>query len=212
MNAEELIQKYDAGERDFTGIQIIRGDLKDLDLRGANFTNASFKGRVDFRGANLSGTNFTNAYLAGANLGNVDLSRANCRDVYLSGAELEEVNFTGADLTNADLSGTNLNSGVFLNANLRKTYFYESFSRGTIFYGANIDDVVIMDCTFHAFNFTKATLRRARMEHLTLRNCIFIKTDLTGASGWSYVNTDFAVFKDTILPDGSSCNLNNGRR
>jgi len=51
MDAEELLKRYAAGERDFSGIQISRCDLRDVDLRGANFTKANFKSRVDFRGA-----------------------------------------------------------------------------------------------------------------------------------------------------------------
>ena len=208
MEAEELLRRYAAGERDFTGIQISRCDLRDVDLSGANFTKASFKGRVDLSGANLSGANFTKAYLGGVDFRGTNLSGANCRDAYLSGTELEEVNFTRANLVNAVFAGA-IDNGIFIDADLSGASFSESVALGTIFYRANMDDVVIMECTFHGVNFTKATLRRARIENTSLTNAIFIETDLTGVD-WGGVDTDRAIFYKTIMPDGSIRNLNCG--
>jgi len=136
------------------------------------------------------------------------LSGANCRDAYLVGAELEEVNFTGANLVNAGFACV-FDKGIFINADLSGASFSESVALGTIFYGANMDDIVIMECTFHGVNFTKATLRRARIEMTPLTNAIFIETDLTDVD-WKGIDTDRAIFYKTIMPDGSIRNLNCG--
>ncbi|MDP8932873.1 MAG: pentapeptide repeat-containing protein, partial [Cyanobacteriota bacterium] len=40
MDAEELITKYVAGERDFTAILLCEANLSRIDLSGANFSEA----------------------------------------------------------------------------------------------------------------------------------------------------------------------------
>ena len=81
MTAEELIQKYKAGERDF----------RYVDLRGANLRGA------DLSEANLSGADLSGANLSGANLRGADLRWANLRWANLRGADLSEANLRGAD-------------------------------------------------------------------------------------------------------------------
>jgi GTP-binding protein len=86
MTAEELLAAYAAGERNFSG----------ADLIGANLIGANLIG------ANLIGANFSGADLRDANLNKADLSGAN-----LDGANLSGANLSGANLSGADLSGAN---------------------------------------------------------------------------------------------------------
>ena len=58
MKAEELLEKYAAGQRDFKGAQLSGIDLKGADLSEINLQNA-----------NLSGSELSEAIFTKANLG-----------------------------------------------------------------------------------------------------------------------------------------------
>ncbi|MEG4069944.1 pentapeptide repeat-containing protein [Microcoleus sp. Pol11C2] len=77
MYTQELLNHYQTGKRDFSGIY-----LSDTDLSGANFTCANLSG-ANLSNTDLSGANFTCANFTCANLWKTDLSGAN-----LSGADL----------------------------------------------------------------------------------------------------------------------------
>ena len=83
-----------ANLKNFIGV---RGDLRDANLSGA-----------DFSGARLRGTNFTNANLRGAKFLKADLTVAN---------------LSGADCTGANFQGSNNSHIKFNNAILRNTDF-----------------------------------------------------------------------------------------
>lgn len=40
MDVDELVQRYTAGERDFTGVNLTGANLSGINLSGANFTQA----------------------------------------------------------------------------------------------------------------------------------------------------------------------------
>ena len=92
-NAEERITRYKAGERDFSGANLVGARL-----RGANLVEANLDG------ANLDGANLFEANLDGANL-----RGANLRGAILRGANLDGANLRGARLT----WRTNLNEWAF---------------------------------------------------------------------------------------------------
>lgn len=92
MGAEEVMRRYDSGERDFSLADLIGADLRGANLRGVNL-----------RGANLSQANLSSANLRWANLHGVDLRNAN-----LAKANLREADLGGAVLDGTDLSGVNL--------------------------------------------------------------------------------------------------------
>lgn len=100
MDVEELYQRYAAGERDFSGV----------DLSGANLNVAKVKypehlkpGLNDLSGINLSGANLTRAKLSFVNLSGANLSSANLEFATLSCTIL-----TGADLRKAILEYANI--------------------------------------------------------------------------------------------------------
>ena len=77
--AEDLIRRYEDGERDFRGIQLgdvnlIGTDLRDADLTGADLAGASLLD-ADLRNANLARANLTGTVLAMADLRGTDLRR-----------------------------------------------------------------------------------------------------------------------------------------
>ena len=66
MDADELKHLYDAGKRDFTGV-----NLSKLKLIGFNLVG------INLWGADLTGTNLAKAKLWGANLSGANLAKAN---------------------------------------------------------------------------------------------------------------------------------------
>jgi hypothetical protein len=146
----ELKQRYDAGERDFQGVNLqgaclpgvnlsfacLQGAylastyLQHANLRGANLGYACLRG-ADLEGASLQGANLQGAELYRADLQDADLqdtdlryadfSYANLSFVCLYGASLSRASLQGANLRYANLRGTNLLGANFEGANLRGT-------------------------------------------------------------------------------------------
>ena len=90
---KEVLQRYQDGERDFSGI-----DLSYEDLRWENFSGSNFSG------ANLSNASLEDADFSGVNLSNVDLENANLEGTNLQDAILEGANFQGATYYDSDLA------------------------------------------------------------------------------------------------------------
>jgi hypothetical protein len=92
MTGTKLLERYTAGERDFSRADLRRADLRGADLRGA-----------DLRGADLYRADLRRADLRGADLRGADLR----------GADLYWADLYGADLRRADLRGANFDFSVF---------------------------------------------------------------------------------------------------
>ncbi len=72
----------------------------------------------DLRGANLSGSDLSDASLSGANLSEARLKGANLTGANLSTAYLRNADLSGANLTGAFLDKANLNGANLTGANL----------------------------------------------------------------------------------------------
>jgi hypothetical protein len=97
VSAEELLSRYEANERDFSGALLRGVDLSAAKLAGIELSSANL------RDANLSGT-----VLNGANLRGADLRGANLSWADLFGADLSAADLTGADMTMAIIIRTRL--------------------------------------------------------------------------------------------------------
>jgi uncharacterized protein YjbI with pentapeptide repeats len=53
ISAEELLKRYAAGERDFSGIKLGNADFREINLSGAYLRGINLSG-ADLRGINLS--------------------------------------------------------------------------------------------------------------------------------------------------------------
>ncbi|MEH2072933.1 MAG: pentapeptide repeat-containing protein [Nostoc sp.] len=86
MNAKELLRRYAAGERDFSGV----------DLKGANLSGVSRSFDVDA---------YAEPYRQGitSDLSRINLSGADLTQTDLRGVNLEGANLSNANLTRADL-------------------------------------------------------------------------------------------------------------
>ena len=113
--AATLLERYAAGERDFTQM-----DCREINLTGATLTLANFEG-VELMWANLSGAGLYNANLSRANLQYANLSNAVFQSAQLSGADLQNANLQGARLNGAVLRGANLLGADLTGADLTST-------------------------------------------------------------------------------------------
>lgn len=83
MTREEVIQKLEAGDKNFKIC-----NLSGLNLCDANLCDANLRG-ADLRHADLRDANLRDANLCGANLRGADLCGANLRDADLRGADID---------------------------------------------------------------------------------------------------------------------------
>ena len=138
MTAEELLERYAAGERDFSGVEVRASDeLVGSNLTGINLSEAILAEmileRVDWSDAILINAHFGQTALNGANLQRVDLSGAT-----LTFGSLDDADLTDARLIGADLEGTDMRNVNFTRSNLTgaKTsdnpYFIGSIFNNTI--------------------------------------------------------------------------------
>jgi hypothetical protein len=125
--------------------KLIGKDNKIVDLSGADFT-----------GAYLIGTNLHEAFLGGAILDEADLGGAN-----LTGADLHEANLTGADLTGADLRGAYLCGAGLIGAHLNGTYLNEANLRGAYLTGADLTGAYLLEANLRFAKVTDEQLAKA---------------------------------------------------
>jgi uncharacterized protein YjbI with pentapeptide repeats len=129
MDAEELVRRYAAGERDFAGVDLSRAYLT-IDPNGEYGEPLGH----DLGGINLSGASLYRARLTACNLSNANLSGADLR------ADLTLVNLTGANLTGADLSDAYLNEAILVGANLTRAKLLNTEMSGADLTDANLRD------------------------------------------------------------------------
>lgn len=109
ITAEELLERYAAGERDFTEIILEYANLSGVELRNINLSGAQFSyvnlSSIQLRQCDLTAQfiycNFTNAIIE-----NCDLERARFYDCDLRGAILNHVELTATQFTRVNLEGT----------------------------------------------------------------------------------------------------------
>ena len=104
MKADELIDAYAHGQRDFSGANLSNAYLRCTNLRDANLRDADLRG-ADLSNADLRGADLSNAYLRCTNLRNADLRGADLFNADLHGADLFNANLFDANLSGANLSG-----------------------------------------------------------------------------------------------------------
>lgn len=109
ITAEELLERYEKGERDFSGIILeyanLSGvELRNIDLSGAQFSYVNLSG-IKFWDCDLRTQfiycNFTNAFIE-----NCDLERARFYDCDLRSAILNHVELTSTQFIRVNLEGT----------------------------------------------------------------------------------------------------------
>jgi uncharacterized protein YjbI with pentapeptide repeats len=192
--ADEFLARYQAGERDFrgvdlSGVDLSGSELRDINLSGANLSSANlteikwshinFSG-ADLRDANLTGSLITSGGMYGASF---NANGAEFIDCYMMGAWIEG-SLENTTIRRCDLLGASFNHTVIQNVK-----FIDSKMRGCSF-EAGIEDVEFTQCDLSGSLIIDSAFRRIRIEDSEFRGvtfyqtplemCQFIKSDLRG--------------------------------
>jgi len=195
IDAEELLRRYAAGERDFSGV-----NLWGANLSGCNLTDIKLE-KAELSRTNLSGANLQNANLDQADLEYADLSGANLQgvilwDANLSSTKVQNANFESADCRGASLL-TNLSQTNLTGADLRWSKLGNI--SGANLQKANLETAKLQGCNLQGANLQEANLKFAKMLGANLDN-----TNLRGA------NLEYAeLLKDWWNDDSESASLHN---
>ena len=141
---DELLERYQKGERNFAGLRM-----------EANTDNPDV-----LDGADLSNIILTGIYWPGARLRDVNLTKAD-----LVGAYMPDADLTLADLTWADLTGATLRRACLECTNLTGAMLYRSNLIQANLEGADTRDAIFEESLLCQLNF-----RQIRPSYLTLDN------------------------------------------
>ena len=186
MNAQEIINRYKDGERDFNGIEIPSANLQDADLSG-----------ICLSGAKLPGANLRSARLAGADLSYTDLQGAEMGGVYMKGADLTGANLRGANISAADMEGTKL-----AYANLRDTLIAESYLFGADLRGANLRDAEMWGSDLSEADLEDAIMGGAILPDFVSEEQLAMAKTLLISPGQSYAEAMMDWVDETFMNDG----------
>ena len=156
MDIRELWNRYQAGERDFRGVDL-HGETNLFDMTGVDFSEANLSNitldklkfdNVNFNGANLQRANISEVFFLNSNLSNSDLREAKIHDLGFNGVDLSNIrlvkawlihtsidrcNFSNADLTEAVIADVN-----FVECNLTKSQWINVSSSPVNFIESNL--------------------------------------------------------------------------
>lgn len=191
MDAEELLKRYAAGERDFTAILLCEANLSRVNLSGANFSEAilsltNMSGtnlceanlrKAKLNVARLSGANLTHANLSGAILNVANLIRAD-----LGGADLSEATLIRAELIRADLGGANFSGANLSEADLREASLREANLEQVDLSGAHLRGTTLISANLERANLHRADLSRADLRGVNLSNAELRQANLSQAN------------------------------
>ncbi len=192
-SAEELLERYAAGERDFGGSKLDEADLSGADLSQANLY-----------GANLFHANLSQANLSGANFEDAVLSLAN-----LSGANLNEADLSGAVLSRANLFKTELFNAHFILADLSGANFRNAYLCGAVLSDAFLEGADLREADLENAAIINASLKHTKLDSVDLGGVAFDhNTDLLTAKWQTLIfasktyHRDAVERGDEILPAG----------
>ncbi|MGB3511674.1 MAG: pentapeptide repeat-containing protein [Microcoleaceae cyanobacterium] len=176
MDSEKILQKYAAGERNFTGIILCEANLSRVNLNQVNFSQAVLN-LTNFSGANLSEANLSGAKLNVARLTGINLTHAKLNGTTLNVTNLIQANLTGAELIEAKLIRAELIRANLTNANLKGSNLTEADLRESTLIQANLQLVDLTSARLRGSSLANANIERANLHRADLS-----KTDLTGAN------------------------------
>ncbi len=202
----------------FSRSSLQNANFKDADLTGSNF------GHADLSGADFTDATINNVYLDRSNITSQQLeSTKSYKQKDLSGVDMTRLNisFEGKDLSGFDLSNTNLER-----INLKNAIFEDAIINDARFYGSSIEQEITLaqimqtksykdkdlsGASFHYTIFENADFSGFNLQETSFgssssnlfKNVNFTNADLRGAGGLERGGWDTAIFKNTILKDGS---------
>ncbi|MEG3932447.1 MULTISPECIES: pentapeptide repeat-containing protein [unclassified Microcoleus] len=169
IGAEEFLQRYNQGERDFTGVNLAGVNLSGKSLTKVNWSGANLSG-AELAGVDLSVANLSEANLCHANLHTANLTSANLEKAKFINANLSEVNLQCSNLSEANLSGVNLSSvhsvsgANFTRANLSKANLTGLNLRESKLMKADLSNANLSDTNLLMANLEGANLEGSKLQ------------------------------------------------
>ncbi|MCY7392549.1 MAG: pentapeptide repeat-containing protein [Leptolyngbyaceae cyanobacterium CAN_BIN12] len=201
MNAEEILNQYASGERNFPAVNLTEANLSGVNLSkanlsGANLTVANLCGsnlseadlsKAKLNVAKLSGANLTkaNLYEANLNVANLtlaDLSKAEMRQASLVRAEMARADLSGANLSYANLSGADLKDAKLRGVNLSHANLSRADMKWATFTGANLSMANMHGADLSSADLSGADLSHTELRQATLSRANFQGVNLSGAN------------------------------
>lgn len=194
MGGGTLVERYAAGERDFSDVDLIDVELEGVELSAIclarsslcqAFLSRAVLVRADLSETNLMGANLESAVLSHAGLGEANLMGAVLRDAVLDGADVTRANLVyvdarradlrgadlcGADLAGADLGHADLSGAALAGANLTGARLEGAVLEGTDLDGADLTDVRLdsdedlLGCAWQTLAFSGTVYERSQVE------------------------------------------------
>lgn len=174
MDAKELLEKYEQGQRNFRIENLSRLDMKGLELNGVDFRGA------DFNGADLSNVSLTDVNLQGADLSQAILTKAKLRSTNLTRAVLKGANLRGIDCKVEAQYGGGLNQS--LRTIFRETDLSNADLSEAIFYFSDFSNANLNNANLNKAYFYHSYLINADIEKVNLSYAKLTNSNLTGAS------------------------------
>lgn len=144
----------------------------------------------NLRALHMSGADFYAANLAGVVLSDSDLSEANLSMANLSKDDLgNKASLNGVKLSNAHLYDANMDSALLAGADLSGADLGKAILNSAIMIGANLSGAHLEGAVLKDANLANADLRGANLRG----------AEMDGTRG-----LDWAIFGNTICPDGSN--------
>lgn len=169
-----------ASRESLRGINLIRADLSEIALPGADLTNANLRmadlSRADLRDVKLGGSHLSGATLTRANLVGANLVEASMIGVTLKAADLSRADISGADLTGANLDEAKLAGAYLVGAYLNEA----SFGRADLS-GAYIRMAQLTGGNLSAAQLDCADLSQANLSGTRLDGAVLLGANLNGA-------------------------------
>ncbi|MDY7024352.1 MAG: pentapeptide repeat-containing protein [Cyanobacteriota bacterium] len=221
MNAEELIQSYKSGTRDFSAILLCEANLSRANLSNSNFSQAVLS-ITNLSGADLSGANLESAKLNVAKLSGANLHKANLNNAVLNVANLIRIDLTDASMVNAslirsELVRANLSRAILTGINFTEADLREASLRQVDLRHANLKSANLRDTAIIASNLENINLHGADLSRADLRGCNLANAELRQAN-LSQANLSGANLKGANLrwadlngADVSGANLEQAR-
>ncbi len=163
---QDLLERYEAGERNFARIQLRQADLRGINLSGANLEQA------DLRGANLIRANLSGSQLEDSYLNEASLDDANLDHCGLSRAILLKTSLINANLKRADLTKTYLSGSLLLNSNLEEANLAGAYLSGVQIFGANCRKAYYTKSTYFDISLKPGRLGMRKLEEEMLETSI----------------------------------------
>ena len=152
-SANEFLQKYSSGEREFSDVNLAKADLFaanlcDVILTAANLQESGLSA-ANLSAADLKNANLVEVNLSQSNLNNANLSNANLRGAVLDCANLRQANLSGATLVEADLSLATLSEANLAGSNLQGSLLNGVNLMGAILVGANLTEAQFQGAAYN---------------------------------------------------------------